>query len=1640
MNPIVYNKNGQYRFTDFIGYLPEFLRSEPDVVTYLQVMSDYINNAYRNVDVTEEFELVKVCTSTDRTVVQTWMERLCDMFKLACDRGESVMYLSSPRNNVKSNVTIGSSNAEYQKTIEVDLDEIVDTLAAASSRIGGKDALDDGDVVYVKYRKRKLGELVAYYYVKDANILKKDSMAASQDPFTGSYNDPTTAIQFKVDNVGHVVCRYGGNHGDLVYYEVYFPVHITNVERVSASGIATYDVNADGKDDSIYVDYYNLTGATKVEDGTYNTYIKFGDQKGFGWTGEYPTGMFYFRDSSSANLTNLANSGSMDLSDTLNDPSVDRYHITKVEKIAGMYRVYLDAFPGIYANAIFYVMLGSQNLGVYRMNGNITSGDRFDEGSLYIDLVNISNYDYQIEDNDKYKDKLTLLSIPLAASKYILDFDNKMPMVTWNEEVSDLFEHVMGLNPNTKLTRAVVYENDVLYTGKAARVAPSTIQIDADLSKPVTLGSLVCSSDFTGLDGKTPGVGTIDSYVRANNGKYRLVISGVQLMLSTLQTDITLYNCDAGMLLDVASMTDTDSEFVYFNAVTNGGKRPFKVGEYFTAMVKVNGSETAKEVLFQIQQVEGFHGSYRRIAALKPMGVEVTLDEPTPMKRVYVDTENAASVYKFNYIKIREGSSGVILGAVKQKSYTGDIFTAEYMLAQTNGSADYSLLKMVTDVKPWNPQQSYHSGEYVYKPLDGKVYYVNREVTVNELGEISDENRITVDNTAHYSVGFKEITNSYMPYCGPVSPLDYEEKVNYQGNMKTLRLPLYVKKVNDVRLKYGWQQRQYVYYNDDIGVAPMDRAGFVEFYSDSSLVGNTRSPVNVNLRKTSRTHVLPSNTMLSGCGSPLIDIDIDSVPMAQRNEAGKWVVTIQSSGHNLADGALINATVSVEDEDKKAVFDAVDAPITVVSPDVFQYTTDEFTGAGYVMSLGTVEDIKVQYARTYIDCDGYPQEGDIAVVGSTIMPISEVSNIDLRDDVYPYVNESEIAVGGSLYLVEQGQWKAVSATDILTPHAIYSRHNMFDVSVTNPTFARSEGHVIKSIKKADNDQSYVEVLTSKRIPELDVENANDIYAGKGRVYIEYVNQGAICGWHTIKEVHNGGSFSIYVDPSAAIDGLIAPITNRQMTVYVGRWYKYTLDGYDWDKKSNLVSYVTSNTIMEYIDPDPANNAPRRYKMKYKHGFNVGDHVLIDTDGTNIYNYEKLTLIMTAVVTTVIDDYTFELDRSDITNGSVFKGYVIEDRNLPRLSGEYSYKLGDETIRFKNGDVVITKDQVCFDERRAWKVSENTAWVPMAAKRTFKIDQMSVDLKRNPAFDAGEDLDEEAEYKYITYTDADVAADVDAYTVGYACARNYHFEHPHVDNLDTTQKVELEYSSKYDYATVAPRDDMDPSFKGVPDMGYPLAERIERLAYLRDPEVIDLDLIGYLARFMGYDITALADDINASNIYRNSMEREAAIRAAIAHLPQYYALSGTKPGINMLMATFGLVGDLITMWTNTDDPYGKLIRQDEVHDQMDIDLANGKTTSSWVPTPHVVLDIIENENFNSVLMGNEELTRMKEQIRRCKPIQVVFDGIRIVFNGTVDIPLKLVSSGGAVEDSTCILGLEPDTELAVDPCMEEDCDF
>lgn len=1611
MNPIVYNKNGQYRFTDFVGYLPEFLRSEPDVVTFMQVLSDYINNAYRNVETTEEFELIKVCTSTDCKVVMKRMEHLAEMFRMACDRGEAVMYLSVPRNNIKSNITVGNANAEYERDIEVDLDEISDTIGAATQRVGTE--LNDGDVVYVTYGKRPLKEKVAYYYVKERNILSKDSMCSSQDPFTGTYNDPATAIEFKLSEVGKVIRRYGytehvkdveGNLiNEIIYYEVCLPIHITDLKRVPSSSSSMYDVNADGIDDRIMVDYYNLSstvGNAGSGEDTYCTYVKFAGEDGFSWVGDWPTGFFYFRDTSTANLTKLTDDGTMMVADTLMEPSVDRYRINRVEKTsAGMYRIYTDSFPGVYDNATFYIMDGTESVGIYRMNGDITDSTRFDEGTLYIELVNISGTDYGIEG----RSNLMLVSIPLAASKYVLDYENSLPVVKWEpEEITSVYGTVIGTSSDMSMYGVDVISNNLVYSGKVIRYGVYTLGFSYDVSNKLYPGMTIASECIKDEYPDIPMAIAKVTDVRLdhNTGICRVTLSrnlDPGIFNDNPSPVVSIYKVTTGYILEPEEfMNSDDSEFAYYKAMW-AVDNPISVGDYLK--VEVSG----RERLLKVENIDD-NGDGTGILSFFTNG-EFTVNDIQFMTEIHRIVRNDAQINKFKYVRIinvgGDPDNQVVIGAAQKRSYKGSYFSTKYMMAQLDGSDDHSLLRMVTDVVPLELGKHYATGQFVYD--HPYVKKVTQEVTVNSDGSMDNTNALVRDYVEHYSVGFKTVENVFMPYGGPVSPLDYEETPNYNGTMSVVREPLYVKKVNDVRLKYGWQQRQYLYYNDDIGVAPMDRSGFMEVYA-----GNSNSPVDVDLRVDA--HLLKMPAMLYGCGTRYYEPDIDSDLVANINEDGSWTVTVKSSGHGLPNGVEIS--VEVDDPDHPELVDIFSTEKTtaiVVSDEIIQYVTSpSVTVAGIVQYLDADKAV-LKYDRSYKDADetddhltGYPEEGDIAKHG---------------DDVY---------------LVQPGTWLKLDPTTIITPSTIYCRHNLFDESVTNPTFALSNGCVIKKIIPLE--PGVAEIQLSGRIDDFEDGGPVD----ERRVYIENVNQGVFNGWHSVKEIKNGGIVHIFVDPGVKIDPFIAPVTNRQMTIYAGRWYKYTLKKYDWDKKSNSVSYVTTNRIMEQ-------NGTKLY-TKYRHNLSAGDHVIVDDTGHAVYDMD-MGKIHTAIVKKVYDDYTVELAESTGAwedGSTIYRGYVIEDRNLTRLRGEYGFKLGDEILKFRDGDVVIPLSQVCKDEIRGWRVVQNTMWVPLEMKRTFKVDQISVEMQRNPGYDVGDDFDTEAEYRYVTYRDAEVIADKDALRIGYSNARNYHFEHAHVDNLDTTQSPDMEYSSKYDYATVAPRNDMDPAFKGVPDMGYPLAERIERLAYLRDPEVIDFDLIGYLARFMGYDITSASDDISSSNIYRNSKEREAAVREILAHLPQFYALNGTKAGINMLMATFGLVGDLITMWTSTDDPYGKLVRQDDVAGKVDEDVANRNTSNSWVPTPHVVLDIIENDNFNSMLMEQDELTRMKEQIRCCKPINVVFDGIRIVFNETLKMDPKLTIGGAGITDSTFVLQSTDqaveDFDINFDPCIDDDCSF
>jgi len=142
--------------------------------------------------------------------------------------------------------------------------------------------------------------------------------------------------------------------------------------------------------------------------------------------------------------------------------------------------------------------------------------------------------------------------------------------------------------------------------------------------------------------------------------------------------------------------------------------------------------------------------------------------------------------------------------------------------------------------------------------------------------------------------------------------------------------------------------------------------------------------------------------------------------------------------------------------------------------------------------------------------------------------------------------------------------------------------------------------------------------------------------------------------------------------------------------------------------------------------------------------------------------------------------------------------------------------------------------------------------------------------------------------------------------------------------------------------------------------------------------------------MGYDITLLADDISENAWYNSEADVEKAIRRAVQQLPQFYTLKATESGLELLMKTFGIIGELITLWTRDDNAYDSFIEDYKVRSNQYNDMDNG-IQSTWVPTPHFkIATNVEGNYSNTILPG--DFKRLNMAIQTYKPINTVFRGV------------------------------------------------
>lgn len=1681
-NPIAVNDGGLFRFVDFMNYVPDFLKEEEDVVTLMQLFSDYLNNAYRNLEDSTRFTFNYFATESTAKAMKARIDEFVKKLS-ACDNNNLyVYYLSLPRSNATYNTTTALTYIKNTIYYEGEFSETIplDVFKNMMSGNSNGDPSSDGDVIYIQFKDNSV---YPYYINKADNLLVLEPMRTSQDPFKNTVNvmmnGAPRMIKFIPKNVSEAVVSFVGQINNSNVYSIKFDVTIDEVENAPSK------YREEIGSDTIDVDLYKYFG----EDTNYVFVGNANKSDIFAWNGDTPTGIFYFKD----------------LYEFMNGKDSYIYQEYRIEKIEFIENdsnstqanyAYLTLSNVVNLNVGDSFMIDSNEVvgtsGVHEatLGGSYTVENEPCGNVLKIKLRNpidltpgISRVKVMTKPNRLYK-------YAISYSHLGYDYSKVTPKIEWDPTVSFNADKVAAgdtVYPYTtrknkkigeiRFENIYSFEDDPNESSQYINVKPKNF-VDIPDSLEIIAGNHYYFEYHYGNN--TPWKDVFDaafddvldnpvaSYsVDAGRSYFRRLVDNSQLKFPKLENPVSKTDA-AKLVIDVYAMdaalgsydpdTTADNDAIMYSDVVPD------VGD-FCLLTKVELDadglvKTQEPALYTIQ--------------------EVTLMDPAGAKyRVWFDKDipvlSSQGIFEFTFLKGPSGKSRAVLGTVDVENHTAtckyryeDIFTADYWMP-SDGS--YLLKCSYTDefgdvmrIEKYEEGRGYKTGTMIYRPTTQSVYRVVKPISGSETeSDLIEKGTIVPYMYTVADIARKPIYNEYMEGIFRTSQLEYGETVDV-GQYTTLNdvlNRLFIEKADDNRLIFGWRDRDFLMNMATYNTSGKARTGFCEFYTTY----DENDIVLKNMENYSIATTIPGEGItLKGLANTL---DVSATRLiAEEISAGSYLVTVTAVKHNLPDKSKVKVSGAVspyEMFDFNTPVNEFDT-ITVVDQDTFTYVRhsdydeSDIVASGKVTVTGyrdiynpitridyyltTPEDKKYEVGYLYIhtayphgysiytkatiinaptntDNDGWIGEVlgskhkvDVIVddyvygfkVDSVHVPLGGAtwlhydsgtsSSTNQLENSYSMVSPEEgdvVKVGDKFYKVGIMDWMELSGDTIETPFYLYSHQNIMDITSTNPSSAKGDDNLIESITFDGNET--VTVVVHDRM---------DLVPKKSCVYISAVYPLEYDGRFVVDTVVTPRMFTYKVVPKSIPDNAGHAVNNCKMTCAEGKWFKYLVSEVMVNRKSTYEIFKYGVAIVDKIEGNPLLDY---VETEIPHGYKAGTRIVLYVDG-EYYN---------AIVKTVVNEkafhYTFAdgSNAIDVLGGYAFKGvYIKENHHLDDVEplGLYKQYLNclDAEYEFQEGDIVFAYDNLHDDMPKRYIVKKGL-WTPCTEKRIMKIKKLDVDRYHNNEWDSASTEEMIDEYVYHPYTYPEIermiAEDLDNGISSYIMPfhiRSYNFSSPYVENLDTTEQPGPQFNSKHDYASVAPRYDMDDKFKGIPDMKYPLVEKLERLIYLRDANVIDFDLIGYLARFMGYDITDAKNDVDSNRMYSTREDREKALRETVSNLPQYYTLGGTRPGLEMLMETFGLVAEVITMWTDVDRPYDELIEEDQVRIREDEDYEQGKI-SKWVPTPHVKVKFRSDANFDNGVVGDEKVTTLIKNIKCFKPIQVVFDD----FIKYIDLP-------------------------------------
>ena len=190
----------------------------------------------------------------------------------------------------------------------------------------------------------------------------------------------------------------------------------------------------------------------------------------------------------------------------------------------------------------------------------------------------------------------------------------------------------------------------------------------------------------------------------------------------------------------------------------------------------------------------------------------------------------------------------------------------------------------------------------------------------------------------------------------------------------------------------------------------------------------------------------------------------------------------------------------------------------------------------------------------------------------------------------------------------------------------------------------------------------------------------------------------------------------------------------------------------------------------------------------------------------------------------------------------------------------------------------------------------------------------------------------------------------------------------------------------------------------------ILEKVNRIAELHDPALIDLDYLQYFAGNMGYNIDLSRGDLGSvlatsEETVCSGVDIDKYLRFVVSNLPSWYEIKTTRNAIKVMLFSFGMIGDIAQYFTDSYLPTtsgGKW----EVPDYDMIDNNLTRIPNNYFPTPHFIIWTDYDKSTTDLSWSYDTRKQLVNAIESIRPVNTVFRHLGAYVKRILDVYVEM----------------------------------